>query len=36
MRHNHNIQRIADECAKENGYLCALYLAKIGKDNQKG
>ncbi len=32
MKHNHIIQRIADVCAKENGYLCALYLGKIGEE----
>ncbi len=32
MRHNNKIQQIADECAKENGYLCALYLGKIGEE----
>lgn len=32
MRLNKEIQRIADECAKEEGYFCSSYLGKVGEE----
>lgn len=30
MRHNKNIQTLADKCAQENGHFCASYLGRKG------
>ena len=32
MRMNKDIQRLADECAREAGYFCASYLGRLGEE----